>query len=71
MSCIPGECLNYRIMGEIPTLSCSLGLNSAMQSRAGKTEVNKMALSQITIQCTEESISKEVKSLVSSSIYFI
>jgi len=45
--------------GEIPTFSCSLGLNSAMQSRKVSTEVNEMALSQKTIKFTEDNISKE------------
>lgn len=58
VSCIPGECPN-QCYGEIPTFSFSLGLNSAMQSKAVSREEDEMALSQITIQRSEKSISKE------------
>lgn len=58
--------------GEIPTFSCSLGINSAMQSRTVSTEVNEMALSQITMQYTEEDISEEgEKPSFKLSVYFI
>lgn len=45
--------------GEIPIFSCSLGLNSALQSRAVSTGVNEMALSQITTQSTKKGIFRD------------